>query len=204
VREGDAREPARVVGQHRDTYIVAAEGDDLVLVDQHTAHERVRFELLVEQLGNRSVASQGLLAPTVLQLPPRLRPVLEAHVDDLLALGFDVEAFGGGSIRLRAVPALLGVQDPVVALERLVGDFLDRDAADWAVSSDRDRLAATLACHSAVRAGQPLAPESMSAILRDLGRTRHPTLCPHGRPTSVRVPRDEIARWFGRTGWKRR
>jgi DNA mismatch repair protein MutL len=200
----EPREPARVVGQHRNTYIVAAEGEDLVLVDQHTAHERVRFELLAGQLGGRAVESQALLAPAVLQLPPRLLPVLEAHVDDLLGLGFDVEAFGGGSVRLRAVPALLGVMDPARALERLLGDFLDRDAADWAVSSDRDRLAATLACHSAVRAGQALASESMSAILRDLARTRHPTLCPHGRPTSVRVPRDEIARWFGRSGWKRR
>jgi DNA mismatch repair protein MutL len=200
----ESREPARVVGQHRNTYIVAAEGEDLLLVDQHTAHERVRFEFLAGQLGTRAVESQALLAPAVLQLPPRLLPVLEAHVDDLLGLGFDVEAFGGGSARLRAVPALLGVMDPAQALERLLGDFLDRDMADWAVSSDRDRLAATLACHSAVRAGQALASESMSAILRDLARTRHPTLCPHGRPTSVRVPRDEIARWFGRSGWKRR
>jgi DNA mismatch repair protein MutL len=200
----ESREPARVVGQHRNTYIVAAEGEDLVLVDQHTAHERVRFELLAEQLGKRAVEAQALLAPAVLELPPRLLPVLESHVEDLLGLGFDVDAFGAGSVRLRAVPALLGVQDPARALERLLGDFLDRDTADWAVSSDRDRLAATLACHSAVRAGQPLAAESMSAILRDLGRARHPALCPHGRPTSVRVPRDEIARWFGRIGWKRR
>lgn len=68
----------------------------------------------------------------------------------------------------------------------------------------RDRLAATLACHSAVRAGQTLSPESMTAIVRELGRTRHPTLCPHGRPTIVRIPREDVSRWFGRGGWRRR
>ena len=105
---------------------------------------------------------------------------------------------------LRAVPAVLGTADPGPSLERVLRDLKEREGAEWAVASARDRLAATLACHSAVRAGQTLAAETMSAILRDLQRTAHPTLCPHGRPTIVRVPRDELSRWFGRTGWRRR
>jgi DNA mismatch repair protein MutL len=192
-----------VLGQHRLVYIVASDGDELLLVDQHTAHERVRFEQLVERAGRRLVESQGLLAPVVLELPPALHPVLDAHVEGLRELGFDVEPFGGSATRLRAVPAVLGTRDPGPALTAILSDLAEREAADWAVAGTRDRLAATLACHSAVRAGQPLGAEAMSAIVRDLFRAIHRTLCPHGRPTMVRVPREELSRWFGRTGWRR-
>jgi DNA mismatch repair protein MutL len=192
-----------VLGQHRLVYIVASDGDELLLVDQHTAHERVRFERLQERAGRHAVESQGLLEPLVIDLPPDLRPVLDAHGEALRELGYDVEPFGGGATRLRAVPAILGSRDPGPSLERVLRDLKEREAADWAVAGTRDRLAATLACHSAVRAGQPLNVEQMSSIVRDVLRTAHPTLCPHGRPTMVRVPREELSRWFGRTGWRR-
>ncbi|HEX9187522.1 MAG TPA: DNA mismatch repair endonuclease MutL, partial [Vicinamibacteria bacterium] len=193
-----------VLGQHRLTYVVASDGDELLLVDQHTAHERVRFERLLERAGRHAVESQGLLEGLVVDLPPDLRPVLDAQGEALRELGYDVEPFGaGGATRLRAVPAILGTRDPGLALERVLRDLKEREAADWAVAGTRDRLAATLACHSAVRAGQALNVEQMASIVRDVFRTAHPTLCPHGRPTVVRVPRDELSRWFGRTGWRR-
>ena len=192
-----------VLGQHRLVYIVASDGDELLLVDQHTAHERVRFERLLDRASRHAVESQGLLAPLVVSLAPDLLPVLDAHLEGLRELGYDVEPFGGGATRLRAVPAILGTRDPGPALERVLRDLAEREAADWAVAGTRDRLAATLACHSAVRAGQPLNVEQMSSIVRDVFRTAHPTLCPHGRPTVVRVPREELSRWFGRTGWRR-
>ena len=193
-----------VLGQHRLVYIVASDGDELLLVDQHTAHERVRFERLLERASRHAVESQGLLEGLVVELPPDLRPVLDAHGPALRELGYDVEPFGaGGATRLRAVPAILGTRDPGPALERVLRDLKEREAADWAVAGTRDRLAATLACHSAVRAGQALNAEQMASIVRDVFRTAHPTLCPHGRPTVVRVPRDELSRWFGRTGWRR-
>jgi DNA mismatch repair protein MutL len=192
-----------VLGQHRNTFIVASDGEDLLLVDQHTAHERVRFEALLARLAGREPESQLLLSPLVVDLEPRLRAGLEAYAPELLALGFDVEAFGGGALRLRAVPPLLAGRDPGRALAAVLRDLLERDAADWAVARSDERLAATIACHSAVRAGQPLQPETMAAIVRDLATTAHPTLCPHGRPTIVRIPRDDVSRWFGRSGWKR-
>ncbi len=192
-----------VLGQHRNTYIVASDGDDLILVDQHTAHERVRFERLQARLHARTAESQLLLSPAVVSLPPALLAVLEAHVEALRELGFDVEPFGGGSLRVAAVPALLGQRDPGPALQALLKDFLERESADWAVSGGRDRLAATLACHSSVRAGQGVPLETQRAILRDLADCQHPALCPHGRPTIVRVPRDDVSRWFGRLGWRR-
>jgi DNA mismatch repair protein MutL len=105
---------------------------------------------------------------------------------------------------VRAVPALLGTRDPGATLEATFRDLLEREASEWIVTGARERLAASLACHSAVRAGQPLSRESMTAIVQDLGRTTHPNRCPHGRATTVRIPRDDVSRWFGRTGWKRR
>jgi len=207
VREGPgpaAAPPASVIGQHRNTYIVVSGGEDLVLVDQHTAHERVRYEALLERAASRAVESQVLLLPMVVNLPPDLRPVVEAEAGLLLELGFDIEPFGGDALRVRAVPALLGTRDPGAALQAMLRDVLEREAADWIVAGARERLAASLACHSAVRAGQALSRESMAAIVQDLGRTAHPNLCPHGRATTVRIPGDEVSRWFGRSGWKRR
>ncbi len=192
-----------VLGQHRNTYIVASDGEDLILVDQHTAHERSRFERLQARLAARNAESQLLLSPAVVSLPPALLAVLEAQLEPLRELGFDVEPFGGGSLRVAAVPALLGQRDPGPALQALLKDFLERESADWAVSGGRDRLAATLACHSSVRAGQAVPLETLRAIVRDLAECRHPALCPHGRPTLVRVPRDDVSRWFGRLGWRR-
>jgi DNA mismatch repair protein MutL len=141
--------------------------------------------------------------PSIVALPPRLRPLLEEYRDELQAVGFDVEPFGGHSLRVAAVPALLGTRDPGPTLEALLHDLLERGTSAWAVSGTRDRMAATLACHSAVRGGQALSLDAMACILRDLATTSHPTICPHGRPTSVRIPREDIARWFERTGWRR-
>ena len=207
VREGPGpvtAAPPNVIGQHRNTYILVSGGEDLVLVDQHTAHERVRYEALLERMASRTVESQVLLLPLVVTLPPELRPVVEANAGMLLELGFDIEPFGGDALRVRAVPALLGTRDPGSALEAMLRDLLEREASEWIVAGARERLAASLACHSAVRAGQPLSRESMAAIVQDLGRTAHPNLCPHGRATTVRIPRDDVSRWFGRSGWKRR
>jgi DNA mismatch repair protein MutL len=197
-------EPLTVLGQHRDIYIVATDGQDLILIDQHTAHERVRFEDLQARAAVRTAESQRLLLPIVTVVPPVLRPLLEQQAEALALLGYEVEPFGGDSVRIAAVPALLRPEDPGAALVAILKDFAEREEATFRAASARDRLAATLACHSAVRAGQRLRPETMSAIARDLLRTRHPDLCPHGRPTRVRVEQDEISRWFGRTGWKRR
>jgi len=195
--------PLTALGQYRLTYVVATDGEDLLLVDQHTAHERVRFEALQERAEKRAAESQMLLTPLVFTLPPRLRGLMQASLEPLRSLGYDLEPFGGDSVRVRAVPALLRAGDPAADLQAVLEDLTEREGSEWAVAGVRDRLAATLACHSAVRAGQPLNLDTMSAILRGLGRTAHPTLCPHGRPTIVRLPREEVTRWFGRGGWRR-
>ncbi len=193
----------RVLGQHRNTYIVTTDDDELVIFDQHTAHERVRFEELLEATGAGVVEAQRLVAPVVMELPPALAPVLEEHRESLDRLGYDVEAFGGSSLRLRSVPSALGSKDPGPTLEALLRDLLEAESTRWAVEETRHRVIATVACHSVARAGQPLNVQQMQGIVAGLVKTRHPTLCPHGRPTYSRMPADELTSLFGRTGWRR-
>jgi DNA mismatch repair protein MutL len=193
-----------VLGQHRNTYVVASDGEDLLLVDQHTAHERVRFERLLEAVeAGRAAPSQRLLAPVVCSPAPALRALLEESLPELARLGYELEPFGGGAVSVHAVPAEMPAGDACRLLTDLLRDLFEREAAQWVVAGRREKLAATLACHSAVRAGEPLALPAMQAIVRELARTTHPTLCPHGRPTVMRVPRAEMAGWFGRGGWRR-
>jgi DNA mismatch repair protein MutL len=198
-------EPAgpTVLGQHRNTYIVATDGEDLILVDQHTAHERVRYEALRNADQVQRVESQMLLLPVVFTLPPRLRPVLDGIEEDLRAVGYDVEPFGGDAVRVSAVPAVLAGRDPAVGLEHVLRDLLERENAGGELAEARHRVFATIACHSAARGGQPLPRETMTAIVAGLWQAAQPAVCPHGRPTRVRVPRDDVSRWFGRTGWRR-
>jgi DNA mismatch repair protein MutL len=195
--------PPTVLGQHRNTYIVASDGEDLLLIDQHTAHERVRFEAILARAGAGAVESQALLAPRLVPLAPELLPLLEAHDEVLRRLGFEAEAFGGQQACVRAAPAVLGTRDPKPVLEALLGELQDREAAEWVVSGVPARLSAVLACHSAVRAGEPLPPHVMAAIVRDLLSAADPALCPHGRPTMTRIARGDISKWFGRSGWRR-
>ena len=192
-----------VLGQHRNTYIVATDGEDLILVDQHTGHERVRYEALRKAHDSRRVESQMLLLPVVLTLAPRLRPVLEGSEEELRAVGYDVESFGGDAVRVCAVPAVLAGRDPGAGLEHVLRDLLERENAGGEMAEARHRVFATIACHSAARGGQPLARETMSAIVAGLWQAEQPAVCPHGRPTRVRVPREDVSRWFGRTGWRR-
>jgi DNA mismatch repair protein MutL len=198
----DAGAPT-VLGQHRNTYIVATDGEDLLLVDQHTAHERVRYEALKKAHAARGVESQMLLLPVVFTLSPRLRPVLEASQEDLRAVGYDVEPFGGDAVRVGAIPAVLAGRDPAVGLEYVLRDLLERENAGGEMAEARHRIFATIACHSAARGGQPLAREAMAAIVAGLWQAEQPAVCPHGRPTRVSVPRDDVSRWFGRSGWRR-
>ena len=193
-----------VLGQHRATYILATDGDEILLYDQHTSHERVRFETIIGALEDGQAPSQRLLAPVVAQVPPTLLPLIEEHAAVLDRLGYEVAPFGGGSMRLSAVPEIMARKDPLRHLLELLEDFHDRQRGEWLVTGSQQQLAATLACHSAARAGETLSVPAMRAIVEALRRTAHPTLCPHGRRTMVRVPKDEVSRWFERVGWRRR
>lgn len=192
-----------VLGQFRDTYIVAALDGDLWLFDQHTCHERARFETIEKRKKGERAQSQALLEPQVVKVSPTLALLAEETSLELYDLGFEIEAFGAGSLLVRSIPHLLSGRDPADALTRILRQLEDNTDAHWAVEGRAHRLAASLACHSAVRAGQKINLPTMHEIVTGLLGTQFQDYCPHGRPTRHRIPKEDIARWFERTGWRR-
>lgn len=187
----------RVVGQIRQTYIVAEGDDGMYLVDQHAAHERVVYDRLRQRSASDDPVSQPLLASEPVALGLAQVATLEEYSDLLNGYGFQVEPFGGAAWLIRAVPAALtarGNPDPVRALTEL----LDAVAVEQVVMEREDALAATIACHGAVRAGDTMTHQEMDALLRQLENTDNPHHCPHGRPTVIQFTEYQLEREFGR------
>jgi DNA mismatch repair protein MutL len=189
--------PMVPLGQFRDTFIIAVDQDGIAIIDQHVAHERVLFERITERLSTGRLESQRLLEPILIEMPPGARQALIAHSTDLDRLGFEIEEFGGDTLRVSAFPALLRREECDVALRALSEDLegLDRGAP---VDDAIKRIAATMACHAAVKANYPLTQEKMLHILDELRRTAYSTICPHGRPVMLRLTRREVERNFQR------
>ncbi len=189
--------PMIALGQFRDTFIIAMDDEGLCIVDQHVAHERVLFERIMERLSNNSLESQRLLIPAVLELPPAERAALISKAAALTRFGFEVEEFGGDSIKVTAMPALLDPNECDTALRALAEDLegLDRGLR---LEDALKQIAATTACHAAVKAHYPLTLEKMHHILEELRATAYSTVCPHGRPVMLRITRREIEKNFDR------
>jgi DNA mismatch repair protein MutL len=196
VHAGDFR-PMIPLGQFRDTYIVAVDDEGIAIIDQHVAHERVLFEQVMEKLTSGTLESQRLLTPIVLELSAAQRQVLSAHAAVLTRFGLEVEDFGGGSVCLAAVPALLDRADCEAAVRALAED-LEGGVPGARVEDSLRRIAATMACHAAVKANYPLTLEKMHYILAELRRTAYSSVCPHGRPVVLRLTRREIEKNFQR------
>ena len=189
--------PMIPLGQFRDTFIIAVDDEGVAIVDQHVAHERVLFERVMQRLTAGPLESQRLLVPLLVELPPSAHQALAGRAAELEQLGFEIEAFGEGTIRVGAVPALLPMEDSTRALAALAEDLegLDRGAQ---VQEALRRIAATTACHAAVKANYPLTHEKMAHILEELRLTAYSTVCPHGRPVMLRLTRREIEKNFER------
>ena len=187
----------RVVGQIRQTYIVAEGGSGMYLIDQHAAHERAVFDQIRQRRQRDQRPSQPLLAPMTAELSAAQAATLESYADLLADYGFALEPFGDRAWLVRALPASLAARaspDPAAAL----CDLLDAVAVEQVVMEREDALAATVACHGSVRAGMTLAQEEMDALLRQLQSTENPHNCPHGRPTVVHFSEYQLEREFGR------
>lgn len=186
---------AEVLGQLAATYLLVPTPLGLWLVDQHVAHERILYERFLKRDG-KPRATQELLVPHPLELTPLQGRVLEEHKEELEALGFAVEAFGGSDYILRGVPADLGSRGSR-ALLQLIEELLS--VFEQAGPTRAEKAAATMACRGAVKAGDRLHPEEMKALLRELAHTENPFACPHGRPVIVQLTLGEIERRFGRS-----
>ena len=186
----------RFLGQLDLTYLVCDGGGELVLIDQHSAHERVELERLRARTTDRDVTIQKLLFPTTIEATPA-QIELVGRASGLLAhVGFEVEPFGKTTLAIKAVPAGIRHGDPAQLLEKLLAEW----AEDGAPSEEEqlDAMLAEIACHSVVRAGDRLSPSEAEALLRALDGVAHADRGPHGRPILLRLPLAEIARRFGR------
>jgi DNA mismatch repair protein MutL len=194
---GSLQRPLTPLGQFRNTFIIAIDDEGVAIIDQHVAHERILFEQIAERLTAGTIESQRLLTPVVLELGPGEHATLVGYAAALSRFGFEVEDFGGTALRVSAVPALLAWTRSEAAL-RAVASELDGLSPGAGVDEALRRMAATMACHAAVKANDPLTREKMQYLLDELRRTSHSSVCPHGRPVVLRLTRREIERNFER------
>jgi DNA mismatch repair protein MutL len=192
-----ALKPLIPLGQFRSTFIIAVDDDGVAIIDQHVAHERVLYERISARLTAGSLESQRLLTPLIMEMPPEARGALLAHGDELRRCGFDVDDFGPTTIRVDAMPALLGREQGTAALKALAGDLEGLGGAA-PVHEHLKNMAATMACHAAVKANDSLTHEKMAHILEELRQTAYSTVCPHGRPVMLRISRREVEKNFQR------
>jgi len=181
---------------HR-TYILAPVRDGLVIVDQHAAHERILFEEALERLRGVRAASQGLLFPALVDLPRSRFELLLEVGEHLKQLGWDVMAMSPPTVVIRGVPGAFRIEQPGHLLEQVLDGIVERGPT--AQDQLLERVAASHACHTAIRAGDPLSPEAMRRLVDRLFATLLPHGDPHGRPTFVRLELSDLHRRFGRS-----
>jgi len=187
------------VAQVLDTYIVAATAaQEVVLVDQHAAHERLTHESLRAQLESDGVRAQALLLPAVVDLPSADAHRLMDAAPSLARLGLELEGFGPGAVLVRAVPAALGAPDPAPLL-RDIADELAECGESTALEAKLDAVIARMACHGSIRAGRRLSLAEMDALLRQMEATPRAATCSHGRPTFLKLTKADIERLFQRS-----
>jgi len=184
----------RVLGQLANTYIIAEGPDGLYLIDQHAAHERVLFEKILAQWAQKGVEIQSLLEPLTIELSLKQEELLRAKGEMLAQFGFTIEPFGDRTYLLRAVPALLGGR----GISEAVKEALDSLEGEATLTRGEERVALSLACHGAVRAGQTLDQEEMRELVRQLEKATSPRTCPHGRPTMIHLSSGRLEKEFGR------
>lgn len=191
------------VAQVMGTYVIAVSGDGaLVLVDQHAAHERLTHERLRAQYLDGTLRAQRLLLPEVVTLPRGGAELVLSRAGTLAALGVEIEPFGGDAVLVRALPALLGTDDPAGLLRDMADEMAEDELAGpdevQALDGRLDAILARMACHGSVRAGRSLTRAEMDALLRDMERTPRAGTCSHGRPTWLKLSRADLETLFGR------
>ncbi|HID57590.1 TPA: DNA mismatch repair endonuclease MutL [Candidatus Poribacteria bacterium] len=180
-----------------DTYILAESGDEAVIIDQHAASERIIYERLISQFERGGIAIQGLLMPVTIDLPVNLIEVFSENVELLFRLGFDLERFGGNTLLIRGIPSSLSNSEIEGALVEILEKIKDSSGKVSRSGMIRETLV-TLACRSAVKAGDRLSQEEIERLLSDLSKTELPFNCPHSRPTIIRLSRGELESRFRR------
>jgi DNA mismatch repair protein MutL len=185
------------LGQLRDSFILAANDEGLWIIDQHVAHERVLFEKILRERETEQVQRQRLLMPMLVDLLPAQMVSFAAIARELDLNGFEAEPFGPRTLAIKAAPVGLEGRE----LERMLEEVLavpEREQQTENAETRRRRIAASIACHAAIKVNMPLEATKIDWLLKELGKTEHPTSCPHGRPIALRYSHKDIQRAFQR------
>jgi DNA mismatch repair protein MutL len=185
------------LGQVSASFIIAVNGEGLWIVDQHVAHERVLFEQHLEARRAGKVEAQRMLMPLVFELSPRQIVTYEKIAEELAANGFEVEPMGPKSVAIQAVPAGVAANDAEHLLTEII-DGIERENAAISIDTLQAKIAASTACHAAIKVNMPLDQTKMEWLLSALAKTDCPMSCPHGRPVVLRYSVREIERAFHR------
>ena len=170
----------------------------MYLIDQHAAHERITFERVKARFDENVNESQPLLEPATVDLAPGAMTTVHEHFEELNRVGWGVEEFGAGSLIVRSVPAELAVRASGDGAGQVFVAVLDELGEGGTGEAWRERMLATIACHSSVRAGQTLSIDECKSLIRQLEKAEHPNTCPHGRPTIVQLTVGDLEREFKR------
>ena len=188
----------RVIGQYRRSFIICQDGDDLILIDQHAAHERIGFERLRAEFHRGHIERQALLFPAMLEFEFGEAAHLLEHLDELERLGLELEPFGGRTFVLKAIPRLLTGEQAEQLVRDVAAELVSLDSSGL-VEAALDEIFILMACHGMIRANQSLTDGEIKALLRDLDQVDFSAHCPHGRPVMKRLPLTEVERMFRRT-----
>ena len=187
----------RPLGQLEESFIIATDDEGLLLIDQHVAHERVLFDKYRALEAERRTDSQQLLVPETFDLTPAQAAVFDDLAPELEKYGFELMRLSGRTVAVKAIPADLPSGEARNMLAELL-DTVDAEKKSAARDTMRDEIAASLACHAAIKVNMPLAPEKMRWLIDRLLQTSSPTTCPHGRPVILRLRTRDILKGFHR------
>ena len=185
------------LGQIRNSFILAVNEDGLWIIDQHVAHERVLFEKVLQQRAAQRVESQRLLLPLLIELTPAQQAIFGEIADELAHNGFEAEPFGTRSVAVKVAPAGVDASQIEHMLNEIFDQLLREDQA-INLEAIRTRIAASIACHAAIKVNMPLEQNKMEWLLAELAKTQHPMTCPHGRPVVLRYSMVDIQKAFKR------
>ncbi|RME23281.1 MAG: hypothetical protein D6800_10060 [Candidatus Zixiibacteriota bacterium] len=185
----------RLIGRYGDLFLLFEHDGQLLIVDQHTAHERVLFEQVLAQMEAQAVVGQQLLLPVTVELTPEQLAVFEASEAVLKAAGFDIASFGGRTVKIEAVPSILARKSPERVLLKMLQDIESLKKTGYDLKKS---IAQSMACRAAVMAGDRLSDREALGLVEALLCCENMLSCPHGRPTFIKITRDDLYRHFGR------
>ena len=193
----DMMQGLKILGQVDRTFIIAENDHAMLIIDQHVAHERILYEMLVRTRGSGAIETQQLLEPELIHLERRAIEAVMPRLSELKEVGYEVEAFGTDSLIVRSVPALFRGPKPLTVLRDLLDQMADGVPSGCAMPA-RDEVFIMASCKMAIKAGDVISMAEMERLVQDLAQTDNPYLCPHGRPITIQMPKTELRRRFKR------